>query len=147
MLAVTWLVPLLVTAKDDISPVPLAARPMDVLSLVHVNEVAPAPLKLTALLIPLLQITWSVTVFTAGVGFTVIVNVIGVPEQLFADGVIVIVPDIGDVPVFFAVKEEILPDPLGPSPIAVLLFVQLYVVLPTEPLKLTAAVLVLLHNV
>jgi hypothetical protein len=42
-----------------------------------------------------------------------------------AEGVTVIVPDIADVPEFFAVKEEILPVPLAARPIAVLLFVQL----------------------
>jgi hypothetical protein len=64
-------------------------------------------------------------VLTVGVGLTLILKVWAVPEQPLAEGVTVIVPDIADVPVFFAVKEAILPEPLAASPIAVLLFVQL----------------------
>ena len=66
--------------------------------------------------------------FIVGYGFTVIVNVIGVPVQvvpaLVYDGVTVIVPVIGAVVGFNAVK-EIFPVPLAPSPIVVFELVQL----------------------
>jgi hypothetical protein len=62
--------------------------------------------------------------FTVGVAFTVIVNVLGVPLHPFMEGVTVIVPDIGEVPAFFAVKAAILPVPPAPRFIEVLLFVQ-----------------------
>ena len=62
-----------------------------------------------------LQCTCGKGVLTCGVGFTVIVNVIGVPEQIvppFSNfGVTVIVWTIGVVPVFTAVNARIGPDP------------------------------------
>lgn len=45
-----------------------------------------------------------------------------------------------------AVKLAILPVPAAARPILVLLFVQLYTVPATAPVKLTAAVAVLLHT-
>jgi len=87
---------------------------------------------------------------TVGVGFTVIVNVTGVPVQvsppLLKLGVIVIVAVTGAVPVFVAVKAPILPVPLAPSPMLVLLLVQLYTVLVTGPVMLTAFVVAPLHK-
>ena len=56
-----------------------------------------------------------------------IVKVIGVPLHPESIGVTVIVLTIGKVPEFVAVKLGKLPVPLAPSPIAVLLFVQLKV--------------------
>lgn len=53
----------------------------------------------------------------------------------------------GTVPVFTAVKAGILPVPLAERPMAGLLLVQLYAVLATGPVKLTASVLLPLHNV
>ena len=77
-------------------------------------------------------------------GFTVIVNVIGVPVQvtppLVYDGVTVIVATTGVVPVFTAVNDAMLPVPLAARPIDVVLFVQLNTVPVTAPLKVTAAV-------
>lgn len=52
------------------------------------------------------------------------VNVIGLPTQVPIVGITEIVPEIGDVPVFVAVKAGILPIPFAPNPIAALLFVQ-----------------------
>ena len=69
------------------------------------------------------------------------------PEQLLAVGVIVIVAKALVVPEFVAVNELIFPEPLAASPIEVLLFVQLKVVPPTAPEKLTALVAVLLQSV
>ena len=52
----------------------------------------------------------------------------GVPVQLFAEGVTVIVPVIGKFPVLVAVNAGTFPFPFAPKPIAVLLFVQAKVV-------------------
>ena len=68
----------------------------------------------------------------------VIVNVMGVPEQVPDVGVTVIVPEIGVEPVFVPTKEGISPVPFAPNPIDVLEFVQLYVV--AVPVKLIAVV-------
>jgi hypothetical protein len=69
------------------------------------------------------------TVFTVGVGLTVIVNVFAGPEQdtpkLVKVGVTVMVAVTGDVPVLTAANAAILPVPLAPRPIVVLSFVQL----------------------
>ena len=56
---------------------------------------------------------------TVGIGFTVMVNVIGVPLQAFALGVTVIVPDIGLLPAMVATNEGILPVLPKPKPMAV----------------------------
>ena len=82
-----------------------------------------------------------------GVGFTVMVNVAGVPTQAPKAGVTVIVATTGAVPVFTAVKDAILPVPLAAKPMEGVLLVQLNVVPGTEPVKVTAAVAVLLHTV
>lgn len=84
----------------------------------------------------LLQIVFVDALLTVGFGFTVIVYVVAVPLQdtdpLVNVGVTVIVPDIGAVPLFVAVNDGIPVAfvPLAAKPIAVLLFVQLYVVVP-----------------
>ena len=67
----------------------------------------------------LLQTTCDVTAFTVGIGFTVMTKVIGVPEQLFALGMTVIVPAIGLVPALVATNEGILPVLPKPKPMAV----------------------------
>ena len=56
---------------------------------------------------------------TVGIGFTVIVNVIGEPLQAFALGVTVIVPDIGLLPALVATNDGIFPVFPEPKPIAV----------------------------
>jgi len=65
---------------------------------------------------------------TMGLGFTVIVNVMGVPEQtgvlaalLVYLGVTVIVPKTGAIPLFTAVNTGIVPVLPYPKPIDVLL--------------------------
>ncbi len=75
-----------------------------------------------------------------GVMLMVIVNVIGVPLQLFALGVTVTVEIIGPVVEFVPTKDAILPVPLAPKPVAVLLLDQLNVA-PALPLKVIAVVL------
>ena len=69
------------------------------------------------------------------------------PAQLFALGVTVITPLIGEELVLVPVKAEILPVPLATKPIAVLLFDQLYVAPLTALLKLMADTLAPLHTV
>lgn len=65
---------------------------------------------------------WFETEVTVGVGFTVIVKVLGVPGQPLAVGVTVIVATTGLVPLLVAVKEEIFPLPLAPKPMDGVLF-------------------------
>jgi len=88
------------------------------------------------------QIVCDAGVATAfGVGFTVMVNVCGVPGQPFADGVTVIFPEIGAVPGFVAVNVgNVEPFPLAPSPMAVFEFVQLNVVPATLLVKFSVPV-------
>ena len=82
-----------------------------------------------------------------GVGFTVIVNVFGVPTQPLAVGVIVIVDVTGAVPVLVAVNAPMLPLPLAAKPMLASLFVQANVVPATGLVKVTAVVAAPLHNV
>ena len=70
------------------------------------------------------QSVWLATVFTVGRGFTVMVNVVGVPGQPFAVGVTVMVAVVAIVPGLVAVNEAMLPTPVTPNPIPGLLFVQ-----------------------
>ena len=59
-----------------------------------------------------------------GLGFTVMVNVIGVPGQPLDDGVTVIVATFGVAPGLVAVNDGISPVPLAASPIVGSLLVQ-----------------------
>ena len=61
-------------------------------------------------------------VVIVGVGFTVIVNVSGVPEQVTLFGVTVIVAMIGDAVVFVGVNAAMFPFPVAAKPIAELSF-------------------------
>ena len=72
-----------------------------------------------------------------GVGFTVIVKVVDEPVHPFATGVTVIVAVTALVPEFVAIKDGMSPLPLAASPIEVVLFVQLKVVLLTAPVNAT----------
>jgi len=76
----------------------------------------------------------------------VIVKLIGAPVQPPILGVTVMVPLIGAAVALVAMKPAILPEPLAAKPIAVLVFVQLYTVPATVPLKLTAAVSAPVHT-
>ncbi len=84
-----------------------------------------AVVKLIAAVGALLHTVWFAGVFITAVGFTVIVNVLGVPVQPFAVGVTVIVATTGALPVLVAMKLAILPVPLAANPIDGALFVQL----------------------
>ena len=57
------------------------------------------------------------------VGFTVMVNVLEVPEHPFANGIIVIVATTGAVPLFTAVKAGRFPTALALNPIEGVSFV------------------------
>jgi hypothetical protein len=83
----------------------------------------------------------------AGSGFTVMVNVPGVPAQPFAEGVTVIVAVTGLAVVLVAVKAGIAPVPVAPRPMDVALLVQLYVVPLTALVKATGVVLWPEHSV
>ncbi|MBK7556992.1 MAG: hypothetical protein IPI54_01145 [Chitinophagaceae bacterium] len=82
-----------------------------------------------------------------GVGFTVMVNVSGIPGQPDADGVTVIDAVTCVLPVLIAVKEGIFPLPFAASPIDGLLFTQLYDVLPIAPVNVMALVAAPLHKI
>jgi hypothetical protein len=126
MVATTGEVPVLVAVNDAMSPEPLAARPMEVASLVQLKVVLlSAPLKATAVVAEPLHKVWFDTVFTVGVGLTVIVNVFAVPGQPAFTGVTVIVAVTGDVVLLVAVNEAMSPEPLAARPIEVASFVQL----------------------
>jgi hypothetical protein len=152
IVATTGVVPVFTAVNEAISPVPLAARPIDGVLLVQLYVVpATAPPKLTAAVLAPLQTIWLLTAFTVGVGLTVIVKVRGVPVQvtppLVKLGVTVMVAVTGVVPVLTAGKEAMLPVPLAARPMDVVLLVQLYVVPATAPPKLTAAVLAPLQTI
>jgi hypothetical protein len=148
IVAVTAVTPALTAVKLAMLPLPDAARPILVVLFVQLNVVPGVRLvKFTAVVAAPAHSDWFATAATTGVGFTVIVNVTGVPGQPLAVGVTVIVAVIGNAVLFVAVKLEILPVPLAARPILVLLFVQLYVVPATAPVKVTAVVVAPLHNV
>ena len=69
--------------KLGMLPDPLAPKPTAVLLFDQLYVVpATAPLKLTILLVAPVQSAWFDGAFTVGVGFTVMVKVIGVPLQV-----------------------------------------------------------------
>jgi len=116
--------------KLGIFPVPVAASPMDGALLVHWKLSAPVGpvlglVKLiTAVGVPLHN-TWLATGFTIGVGFTVMVNVTGVPGQTPNTGVTVMCAVIGPLVALVVTNGSISPVPLAARPMPVLLFVQL----------------------
>jgi len=120
--------PVVLVAVKFRLPVPLAPNPMAVLLLVQLYTVpATGPLKACVTVAPA-HTVWLVTGLTAGIGFTVMVKVIGVPGQvtpLLKFGVTVMVATTGPVPGLVATKLAILPAPEAARPILVLLLVQL----------------------
>lgn len=139
IVAVIGALVVLMAVKAAILPVPDAASPIAVLLLVQLYTVpATAPVKFIAAVVDPLHKDWFATAFTVGVGFTVMVKLVGVPLQLtpplvYVD-VTVIVAVIGTFVVFVAIKAGILPVPAPARPIAVLLFVQVNTVPATGPL-------------
>jgi hypothetical protein len=148
MVAVTGALVALVAINDGISPVPFAAKPIEVLSLVQIKLVAlTAPVKFTALVADPVHKAWLAGCTTLGVGFTVSVKNRAMPGQPFAVGVTVIKPVAGRIPVLTPVNEAIFPMPLAARPMEVLSLVQLKMVPPTAPEKFIAPVLQVLQMV
>lgn len=143
MVDVTGAPVVLEALKEGILPVPLPAKPMDVLLFVQLKLVPiTLPLKFIAAVAVLLHNVWLATLFTSGTGFTVIVKTWAdavQPGPPVTDGVTVIVATCVLVVVFKVVKAGISPVPLDASPIDGLSLVQLKVA-PLVPVKLMAAV-------
>ena len=124
--AVTGAVPVFVAVNEGMLPLPLAARPIEVVLLVQEYVVVPPVLfvvKLTAVVAEPLHSTWSAGSATWPDGLTVIVKLSGVPAQPANEGVTVIVAVTGAVPVFAAVNDAMFPVPLAARPIDVVLLV------------------------
>ena len=128
--AVTGTLVVFVAVNAAILPAPLAAKPIEVVLFVQayvVPDTLNVLAKFTAFVVELLQSVWLVTALTVGVGFTVIVKLSVAPWQPFAEGVTVIVPEIGVLVVFVAVNEETpvaFPALLSAKPIAEFVFTQ-----------------------
>ena len=155
MVAVTGAVVAFVPTKLPMFPVPLAARPMLAVLFVQLYTMVPPVvglLKATAVVGAPLHTTWFATAVTVAVGLTVIVNVDAVPTQLTLPfvyvGVTIIVAVTGAVVAFVPTKLAMLPVPLAARPMLVVLFVQLYTMVPPVVglLKFTAVVLAPLHT-
>ncbi len=131
MVAIIGLVPMLAAEKAGIVPVPAAAKPILGVSFVQEYEVEPPVFvvaKFMAANVLPLHIVLLETVVTLAEGFTVIVNVIGVPLQLLVlvnCGVTVTVATTGAFPKLVAVKEAIFPVPEAANPMDVIVLVQL----------------------
>ncbi len=139
--AVATTLDVLVPVKEDIFPVPLAPRPMPVLLLFQLNDVpGTVPVKLIDAVDAPLQTAWLETGVTFGAGLTVILKVSAAPGQLPREGVTVNTAVVTTLEVFTPVKEPIFPVPLDPSPMDGVLFVHVYVVPDTPPVKFTAIV-------
>jgi hypothetical protein len=118
--AVNAVLPLLVALKEPILPVPLPARPMEVLlfSQLYVTPLT-VLLKLIAPCTALLHTDWLAILFTVGLGFTVNVKVCAGPLQPLATGITYTVATTGLLPLLTAVNEPTLPLPLLAMPIEV----------------------------
>ena len=124
--AVTGVAPAFTVAKLLMSPELLPLSPMDGVLLVQLYVVLPIlPPKVTAVVDAPAQSVWLETVFTVGIGFTVISNVFALPGQPAAIGVTVMVAVTGVIPAFTVAKLLISVFPLPVSPIDGVLFVQL----------------------
>jgi len=129
--------------KLPILPLPFNANPIDGALFVHVYTILPPVVglvKFTAAVEAPAHTTWFETTLTVAVGFTVIVNVTGVPAQPAATGVAVIVATIGAVVALVAVKLAISPVPLAARPIAGLELVQLITVPGADPVNVIGTV-------
>lgn len=148
MVAVTGVVPVLVAVKAPMFPLPDVANPMEPSLFVQVYVVpVTVPAKFTAVVLAPLHTVWLPTAFTVGVGFTVMVNVLGVPGHPLALGVTVMVAVTGVLPVLVAVKAPMFPLPDAANPMEGVLFVHVNEVPGTGPAKLTAVVVAPLHTV
>ena len=83
IVAVTGVLPALIPMNDGMVLVPLAPSPMDGLLLIQLYVVGTTgPVMVTAVVAAPAHTVWFAIVFTAGVGFTVMVKLIGVPVQV-----------------------------------------------------------------
>ena len=145
--AVMGVLAILTAVKEGILPVPLAASPIAGLLFIQLKLVPlTTPVKLTGLVGAPAHIDWLAGGVTLGVGFTVIVNVLGVPLQMPATGVTLMVATAFTLPLLTAVKAGISPLPLAASPMEGLLFVQLKEVPSTAPANAMALVCVPPHK-
>ena len=146
-MAETGVLVVLTAVKEAIFPVPEAANPIAVLELVQVKLVPGVWLvnDIAGTAAPLHTVISEGTT-AAGVGFTVMVNEVSEPIQLFAEGVKVMVAVTGTVPVFTAVKDAIVPVPEAPRPMDVFELLQETTVLKGTPRKLIAGTISLLHT-
>ena len=130
------------------SPVPVAASPIDGVSFVQVNVVVGVALvNVTAVVSVFAHIVSSGTVLVRGIGFTVIVKVLSGPIQPFGPvGVTVIVATTGPAVAFKPVNEAIFPVPVAANPIDGVSFVQANVVPAVALVKVTAVVAVLAQS-
>ena len=125
IVAVTVALVRLAAAKLAMSPLPLAANPIEASLLVQAKVVpATGLVKFIATVFSVLQYVTSVTASTIAVGYTVIVKLSGVPVQPFELGVTVIVAVTVALLRFVATKLVISPVPLVANPIEASLFVQ-----------------------
>jgi hypothetical protein len=126
IVAVTGALVKLIAVNDGISPLPLAAKPMEILSLVQLKMVPLTdPAKFIALVAASLHKTWLAGCTTSGVGFTVMVKLCAGPVQLFASGVTMMVAVTGALVILTAVNDGIFPVPLAAKPMETSLLVQL----------------------
>ena len=93
------------------------------------------------------QNVWSIMPESCGVGFTVIVNCLGVPVHAPMDGVTVILEIMGKFVVFVAVNDGMFPLPVDGSPMPGLLLVQVKVLPVTSPSGVTPVDAVPLHKI
>ena len=85
IVATTGALVALVAVNDKISPVPLAGKPIDGWVLVQLKICVPPVvglLKFILAVAELLHTVWLATVFTTGVGLTVMVKLVAVPTQV-----------------------------------------------------------------
>ena len=122
MVAITGVIPEFVVVKLGIFPLPVAAKPIEVLSFVQ-SKVVPAtfPVKEIMPLAAVLHFTRFNIAFTVGFGLTVMVKVFGKPVQVLAEGATVIVAITGVVPAFIAVNDGIVLVPEAAIPMLVVL--------------------------
>ena len=132
IVATTGEFPEFVAVNEAMSPVPLAANPMEVAVLVQLYVVVPPEFwveKSTEAIVSPAQTVLLLTELTCPAGFMVIVKVLEGPVQLVPPfekvGVTVIVATIGLLVLFIGVKTGRVPVPEPFIPIPVVLFVQL----------------------
>jgi len=147
MVAVTGVVPVFMAVNAGISPAPLAPIPIPALVFVQLNTAPAVRLEneVAGTVAPLHTVISDGTL-TAGDGFTVMLYAEGIPGQVLADGVTVMVADIGSGLVFVAVNPEISPEPPAPKPMAVFELAQLNVAPETRLVKLVADIEAPLHT-